>query len=376
MSTPMPDRPPWGTRLRDCRQQAGLTQGQFIERLSLLISDIDADDRSALERIDVLDEAACYFSGVLDSPTLSRLEKGNRALNSRPRCVALIWGLNRLGVLTDKDEANSFLELAGHGNLTDAESAVVLGPFDDSGARSFADPDSAKEAGSRSGEMHDEHGLWTNRRSLTIGHTLVAMAALILAAATGWAVRDGRDEAGSVSDSSLPVKQSHVLLVDELQSAVGSLGNDQTHTSLHEMDQRSDSDDWTRFVKFLPDDTGSYVGYRAYHLPDHIPVESITRFRLDVNYRGPDYEAAPWVWEVERTDEKKRIRLGDNRDSQWWSGWSEVSFEFPIDEVEFDASSYVRNGEVWISLTGNFATDTFDIDYEALVVEWTDAVSD
>jgi len=195
MCTPMPDRPPWGTRLRDCRQQAGLTQGQFIERLSLLISDTGADDRSALERIDVLDEAACYFSGVLDSPTLSRLEKGNRALNSRPRCVALIWGLNRLGVLTDKDEANSFLELAGHGNLTDAESTVVLGPFDDSGARSFADPDSANEAVSRLGEMHDEHGLWTNRRSLTIGHALVAMAVLILAAATGWAVRDGRDEA-------------------------------------------------------------------------------------------------------------------------------------------------------------------------------------
>lgn len=103
-------------------------------------------------------------------------------------------------------------------------------------------------------------------------------------------------------------------------------------------------------------------------------IESITGLSLEVNYRGPDYEAAPWVWEVEHRPTNERIRLGDNRDSLWWSQRSEASFAFPANGDEFDASVYLREGQIWISLSGNFATDTLDLDYEALVVEWAPPV--
>lgn len=383
MTTSMGDRQPWGQQLRDYRRRTGLTQGQFIERLSFLVSEISGDDRSALEQIDVFDEAATYFSGVLDSPTLSRLEKGNRGLNSRPRCIALAWGLNRLGVLDGKDEANTFLEHAGHGNLTDAELEAVVGQVianvaspsieanagvvpTEPVAESSAD---AKEAQDRKDDIGE--GPARNWGKLSAG-ALVGAAALLVAFLAGSASRNSDAETEPGSDPAAPRLLSHVLLVDELESANGELGGDQTFVSLHERDQRGQSDDWLQFVKFLPDDTGAYVGYRAYHLPDHIPVDSITDIRLEVNYRGPDYEAAPWVWEADRSDTAERIRLGDNRNSLWWSDWTEETFTFAVDEDQFDATHFLRDGQIWVMLSGNRAVDTLDMDYEALVVEWVE----
>jgi len=373
MTTRMSDSPTWGEQLRGYRQQAGLTQGQFIEKLSLLVSDINADDRLALERIDIYDEASSYFNGVLDSPTLSRLEKGNRDLNSRPRCIALIWGLNRLGVLTETIDANSFMELAGHGNLTDTESATLLTPVDDDGALSKtkkAAQETKKGAQDSAGSQRR-----VPTRLMAIG-AAVAVTALTLAAAAGWAIRDAWDDTETSANSTAPDQQAHILLTDDLKSEIGELGRDQTFNNLHEKDQRNDSDEWTRFIKLIPDDTGEYFGYRIYHLPDHIPVKSITGLRLDVNYRGPDYESAPWVWKVERRDTNEWVRLGDNRDSLWWSTWSEASFTFPTEGDKFDASLYLRDGQLWILLTGKFAADTLDLDYEALVVEWNETDSD
>jgi len=353
MTTSMSDNPTWGERLRGYRQQAGLTQGQFIEKLSLLVSEIDDADRLALERIDIFNEATAYFSGVLDSPTLSRLEKGNRDLNSRPRCIAFIWGLNRLGVLTETADANSFMELAGHGNLTSTESTTLLNPLNDD------DRSPVKVA-------QDSPGI--RKRLLAAG----ALLAVTLAGTAGWAIRDARDSTDADLVSSATDQQTNVLLTDKIQTEMGELGRDQSFVGLHEKDQRNDSDDWTHFIKLIPDDTGEYFGYHVYHLPDYIPVASITGLRLDVNYRGPDYESAPWVWKVERRDTNERIRLGDNRDSRWWSDWSEASFNFPVVGDKFDASLYLRDGQFWILLTGNMAADTLDLDYEALVVEWID----
>ena len=350
----MPDSPTWGQRLRGYRQQAGLTQGQFIEKLSQLVIEIDSQERLALEHIDIYNDASSYFSGVLDAPTLSRLEKGNRELNSRPRCIALIWGLNRLGVLTETGEANRFMELAGHGNLTDTESTTLLSPdFDDA-------PTPVKAT----------QGFPASRWKL-LAAALVATVALTLAAVAGWVIRDTRDNTRTGSAAASPNLRTHVLLTDELIPETGELGKDQAFVSLHEKDQKNSSDDWTRFIKLIPDDSGAYIGYQAYHLPDYIPVESITGLSLHVNYRGPDYQTAPWVWKIERSDTREWVRLGDNRDSQWWSTWSEASFSFPAGGDKFDASRYLRDRQLWILLTGNFATDTLDLDYEALVVEWT-----
>jgi len=354
MTARMSDSPTWGALLRGYRQQAGLTQGQFIEKLSLLINEIDAQDRHKLESIDIYKEASSYFSGVLDPPTLSRLEKGNRDLNSRPRCIALIWGLRHLGVLSETQDANRFLDLAGHGNLTDPEKTALLNP-------QYNDGQSSNKA------TQDSRG---SQRNLSATAVLVAVAALALAATVGWKIRDSRDYAVIDSGSNAPGQQTHVLLTDDLKSQTGELGRDQTFASLHRKDQSDNSDDWTQFIKLIPDDTGTYFGYRVYHLPDYIPVESITGLQLDVNYRGPDYETAPWVWKVERRDTNEWVRLGDNRDSLWWSTWSEDSFRFPSDGDKFDASLYLSDNQFWVLLTGKFATDTLDLDYEALVVEW------
>ena len=396
MTTSIPDSPPLGKLLRGYRQKAGLTQGQFIEKLSFLINEIDADDRSALEQVDVHSEAVAYFSGVLDSPTLSRLEKGKRVLNSRHRCLAFVWGLNRLGVLTGSLDANLFLKAAGHRNLTGAESRALLGLFEDEDAVVESpvsagyddDPVGRDTAANGEGDGRDEqdrqvsvivpdrHEPPKSSGGLTVSHALLAIAALALAAAAGWAIRGGVNESDLRPAAPAVDQQSHVLLVDDLRSVTGEIGRDQTHTSLHEKDQRNDSDDWTRHVKFIPDDAGTYLGYRAYHLPDHIPIDSITGLQLEVNYRGPDYEAAPWVWEVERKDTTERRRLGDNRESQWWSKWTESVFAFPAEGDNFDASLYLRDGQFWILLAGKNGTETFDMDYEALVIKWTDADSD
>jgi len=362
MTTGMSDRPTWGEQLRSYRQQSGLTQGQFIEKLSLLVSEIDAEDRLALEHIDIFNEASAYFSGVLDSPTLSRLEKGNRDLNSRPRCLALIWGLNRLGVLSETAEANRFMELSGHGNLTDAESTTLLNRANEPTAPSTTIKVTQETSRSQG-------------RLLAVG-AAVAVAVLTLAAAAGWAIRDARDRTGSDGISATTDYRTHVMLTDDLQTEIGEIGRDQSFTSLHEKDQVNDSDDWTHFIKLIPDDTGEYFGYRVFYLPGHISVDSITSLRLDVNYRGPDYETAPWVWKIERRDNNEWIRLGDNRESLWWSTWSEASFTFPADDDKFDASLYVRDNQFWILLTGKFAGDTLDLDYEGLVVEWHETVLD
>jgi len=394
MTTSFPDRPPWGIRLRGYRQQAGLTQGQFIEKLSVLVSEINPDNRSALERINVLNEATAYFSGVLDAPTLSRLEKGKRSINSRPRCMAFIWGLNQLGVLTDATDANNFLQTAGHGNLTGAESTVLLGLPGSAPDRSPTDTSHSNETVERVGDTNgenkhhnskDEQGdliksavskSSINQKTLIAGGTLIAVTALTLAAAAGWAIRDSRNQSESAANVSASDRQSHRLLADDLRTVVGKVGRDQTHTNLHERDQRDNSDDWTRFVKFIPDDVGSYHGYQVFHLPEHIPIESITGLQLEVNFRGPDHDAAPWVWEVEQRDTNEHVRLGDNRDSQWWSTWSDATFAFPMVGEQFDASLYLRDGQIWISLTGKFTTDTLDVDYEVLVVDWIEAASD
>lgn len=366
MTTGMSDRPTWGEQLRSYRQRSGLTQGQFIEKLSLLVSEIDTEDRLALENIDIFNEASAYFSGVLDSPTLSRLEKGNRDLNSRSRCLALIWGLNRLGVLTESAEANRFMELSGHGNLTDAESTTLLNQ---------ANEHTAPSTTIKTTQKTTQETSRSQKRLMAVG-TAVAVAALALAAAIGWAIRDARDKTGTDDISATPGYRTHVMLTDDLQSEIGEIGRDQSFASLHEKDQVNDRDDWTHFIKLIPDDKGDYFGYRVFHLPSHIQVDSITSLRLDVNYRGPDYETAPWVWKVERRDNNEWIRLGDNRDSQWWSTWSEASFNFPADDDKFDASLYLRDSQFWILHTGKFAGDTLDLDYEVLVVEWDDSDAD
>ncbi len=362
MTTSPTDHRPWGQLLRTYRKQADLTQGQFIEQLSFLVAQVGAEERHALEAIGVFDDAVVYFSGVLDSPTLSRLEKGSRSLNSRRRCVALVWGLNRLGVLTQHDEANTFLDLAGHGNLTDAERDVLLGPDD------TAIPGPAATESSQTARKAK-----TPRRALLAGAGLVAGAliAFALIASTLFpsfarSTPDGSEPAG-------PGASSHVLLADELHSVTGDTGRDQTLVGLHELDNRGSSDNWLEFVKFIAADTGDYSGYRAYYLPEHIPVEAITGIRLEVNYRGPDYEAAPWVWQVERRDISERVRLGDNRDSLWWQDWTNTSFTFPGDDAGFDASLYIQDRQIWISLDGSRADDSIDLDYEVLVVEWSDS---
>ncbi len=384
MTTSVTDNQPWGDVLRGYRQRTGLTQGQFIEQLSFLVAHIDSNDRSALEQIAVFDEAAIYFSGVLDSPTLSRLEKGSRSLNSRQRCIALIWGLNRLDVLDGLDEANTFLELAGHGNLTSAESGAVLGlvePEANAGPDTKPATETAPESAAGSTSVAGDHpgtggesGAPRRKlRSVLLAGGAVAMLAILAVAVTVNA-GDGGGDAETQSDPAGPGLQSHVLLVDELQSATGELGNGQTLVGLHEQDQRGTSDIWPQFVKFLADDTGDYLGYRAYYLPEHIPTGSITGIRLQLHYRGPDYETSPWVWEVQQSDAAGLVRLGDNRDSLWWQDWTEASFAFPADGDGFDASRYLQDGQIWVSLSGSQAFDTLDVDYEALIVEWTEPV--
>lgn len=118
--------PDWGSELRKLRKNANLTQGQLIEQLSLLTNNLSEEEKQILEEIDVYNEAITYFNGILDTPTLSRLEKGSRSITLRRRCVALIWGLRKLGVLQTIEEANSFLEVGGHGNLTTTEADALF----------------------------------------------------------------------------------------------------------------------------------------------------------------------------------------------------------------------------------------------------------
>lgn len=113
--------PSWGSEVRKLRKKASLTQGQLIERFSLLTNDLPEQERYKLEEVGIYEEAAAYFSGILDTPTLSRLEKGTRTLTLRQRTMAFVWGFRQLGVLQTIEEANHFLEIGGHGNLTNAE---------------------------------------------------------------------------------------------------------------------------------------------------------------------------------------------------------------------------------------------------------------
>lgn len=123
----MTNLPPWGGELRKYRKAVGFTQGQFIERLSHMTGALSDDERSALESVDIYQEAATYFGGILDSPTLSRLEKGTRTLSLRARILALVWGLRRLGAIQTVEEANQFLECGHYGHLTPAESDAIFG---------------------------------------------------------------------------------------------------------------------------------------------------------------------------------------------------------------------------------------------------------
>ncbi len=387
MATSLTDNHSWGDLLRRYRRRTNLTQGQFIERLSLLIADIDPSERAALEQIDVFDEAAVYFSGVLDSPTLSRLEKGSRSLRSRQRCVALVWALRNLDVMAGSAEANTFLEVGGHGNLTEPESVALFGSADlvDS-ARPTDSVTQSNEASNvddlpepptgREADNAQDSPQPTQTRSRLTTVAVVGLVAVAVALGAGWAMLGDRGGDGdgsgvaSESDPAGPEVVSHVLLADELQTAAGDVGRDQTLNGLHELDNRGSSDNWEQFVKFLADDAGSYLGYRAYYLPEHIPVDAITNIRLDVNYRAPSYEAAPWVWQVERRDTSEKIRLGDNRDSLWWEAWADTGFDFPTVGESFDASIYIQDRQIWISLDGTRAEDSLDLDYEAVVVEW------
>lgn len=119
----------WGDQLRKLRKKADITQGQLVEQLSYLVSNLSSSEQKELASIDLYEEAATYFGGILDTPTLSKLERGKRTL-SRKRTVVLVWGLAKLSMLETADQANRFLEAAGYGYLTPTEQDALFDIFE------------------------------------------------------------------------------------------------------------------------------------------------------------------------------------------------------------------------------------------------------
>lgn len=398
---------PWGSALQAYRKKAQLTQVQFIEELSLLISHLSEDENDALVDAQIYEEASSYFGGVLDAPTLSRLENGTRALNLRQRCVALVWGLKRLEVLDTVEEANHFLELGGHGNLTAAEHTAIFEP--DLLAAQVADPSlhvQVDPPGDRSAKRVDI----THRQSISRRIAMGIAGCLLLAAialgivylrsiferdlsgeATGQieqietrtigstnsldesslgenvqkADQDQLAKNESTSQSTSQIKQ-HALLVDQLLSDVGTIGNGQTFSNLHELDLQGEAEVWGNYVKFFPTDTEPYLGYRVFSVPQHIPRAAVSAMRVKANYRGPALEGQAWVWRIFNSKTKTWERLGDNRDAPWWGSWYLLSFD-----IAGEFADYINaEDELMLQVQASNESDGMDLDYEAIIIEW------
>lgn len=117
----------WTSHLRTLRKRTDLTQGQLIEKLSIVVSELTEEDVAGLNRAGLYEEVSTYLGGILDTPALSKLETGRREIGSRKRCLALIWGFRELGVLNDPIDANQFLQSGEFGNLTDTELEAIFG---------------------------------------------------------------------------------------------------------------------------------------------------------------------------------------------------------------------------------------------------------
>ena len=112
----------WGGQLRQMRRSLKLSQGGFVDALTLLqanLSDVE---------VTLLQNAGIDLFAPISNQEISRWENDHRLPAFRRRHLFLIWGLVKLGALTDPIDAEQWLaQVDGQGKLTEQEYRAIFG---------------------------------------------------------------------------------------------------------------------------------------------------------------------------------------------------------------------------------------------------------
>jgi parallel beta-helix repeat protein len=129
-------------------------------------------------------------------------------------------------------------------------------------------------------------------------------------------------------------------------------------------DQSGTQNDWNKYVEFIPAAGGTYAGYRTYTLPADIAPGAITAIQIKANYLGPLKSTQIWSWKLYNWSTGAWVAVGDNAAAAEWS-WSALTFS-----AAGTLASYVKSDtrQIRVQLVSNNASDSADLDYEALVI--------
>ena len=163
---------------------------------------------------------------------------------------------------------------------------------------------------------------------------------------------------------------THIEVADSMWIESGAIGSGQSWTNIHTLDQTGDADEWTKFIKFLPAGETPHYSFRSYILPENIAPEAVTSIQVQANYRGPAIERQVWTWRLYNWSTQSWVFVGDNGSAPWWGDWTMLYF----DAANVGTSSEFINPstrEIRLDMQANNAIDSMDLDYEALVVSYT-----
>lgn len=151
----------------------------------------------------------------------------------------------------------------------------------------------------------------------------------------------------------------------------GTIGDGQTESNLHMLDQTAGDNDWDKYVEFIPTATrGRYAGYRSYYLLDGVDRGNLGTLQVDINYRGPAKNTQQWKWLIRNWTTGGWSYLGDNTNATSWGDWETFTF-IPNGEP----ADYVHptTREIQVRHQSNNMADNMTLDYEAVSVRQPDS---
>jgi len=140
-------------------------------------------------------------------------------------------------------------------------------------------------------------------------------------------------------------------------------------SSIDVLDESAKMNVWTKYLQLQARTANcAYTGTRDFYMTGDLASERISDITVKVNFLGPLPTLQVWTWYIHNWTTNAWDQIGTNPASRGWDAWTTLKFT-----TTGSPSSYVRSGDGLIQLgtTSNNAADDADIDYEAVVVDYS-----
>jgi hypothetical protein len=168
----------------------------------------------------------------------------------------------------------------------------------------------------------------------------------------------------SVSISSVQAQTTTTLVPSSYVTTEGTDGGQPVSSSIDILDESGTTNTWSKYVEFQ----NLYTGYQVFTLSTSISPSSITAMQVKVNYQGPSTSTQTWTWKIYNWTTGAYTTVGTNAGAPDWGTWKVLTFN-----ISGTFSNYVRrsDGQIRLQLLSNNSADAADIDYEAIVVTYS-----